>query len=234
VVAATQLSGFGVAATTGPPVAQLSTTYLPFGALPFGTTKTLPVMVANIGGGTLTVTPTISGNNAYKISPNSTCAAGVESGTSCTLVVAFSPPSIAAHDDVLTVDTNGGNATIDLAGAVSGLSVLGGVSGASLLFGSVASGSTEVLPLTVTNVGLPGTVTVGTAITVRGTTTPTSTYQVLTTSENTCMAGIATGQSCTLPVEFAPTSAGIHDDLLTLAPSTGGGSTTIWLVGSTP
>jgi hypothetical protein len=234
VIAATQISGFGAGAGTGPPVAQLSTTYLPFGAVPFGTFKTLPVMVANIGGGTLTVTPTISGHNSYKISPNSTCAAGVEPGTSCTLVVAFSPTSITSHDDVLTVDTNGGNATVNLAGSVSGLSVLGGVSGASLQFGSVASGSTEVLPLTITNFGLPGTVTVGTATTVRGTTTPTSTYQVLTTSENTCVAGIAAGQSCTLPVEFAPTSSGTHDDLLTLTPSVGLGSTNVWLVGSTP
>jgi len=97
-------------------------------------------------------------------------------------------------------------------------------------FGSVASGSTEVLQLTVTNVGLPGTVTVGTAITVRSTTLPTTTYTVLTTAQNTCLAGIATGQSCTLPIEFAPTSSGSHDDLLTLTPSAGGGDTTVWLV----
>jgi len=70
----------------------------------------------------------------------------------------------------------------------------------------------------VTNVGLPGKVTVGTAITVRATTRPATTYTVLTTSENTCLAGIATGQSRTLPIEFAPTSSGIHDDLLTLTP----------------
>jgi len=39
-----------------------------------------------------------------------------------------------------------------------------------LEFGTVSSGSTEVLPLTVTDIGRPGTVTVGTAIPVRGTT----------------------------------------------------------------
>jgi len=106
-------------------------------------------------------------------------------------------------------------------------------------FGSVASGSTKVLPLTVTNVGLPGgTVTIETAITVRSTTRPTTTYQVLTTAQNTCLAGIAAGQSCTLPIEFAPTDAGVHDDLLTLTAIVGAdvhsSSTTVWLNGSTP
>jgi hypothetical protein len=98
----------------------------------------------------------------------------------------------------------------------------------------VSSGFTEVLPLTVTNVGLPGTITIGTAITVRATTHPTTTYKVLTTAQNTCLAGITAGQSCTLPVEFAPTISGTHDDLLTLTPSAGGGYTSVWLTGSTP
>jgi len=103
-----------------------------------------------------------------------------------------------------------------------------------LEFGTVSSGSTEVLPLTVTDIGRPGTVTVGTAIPVRGTTGASTTYTILTTSQNTCLAGIAAGQSCTLPIEFAPTSSGSHDDLLTLTPRVGGGSTSVWLNGTTP
>ncbi len=139
-------------------------------------------------------------------------------------MVEFSPASIATHYRLLTLQTNGSvNPAVALHGAVIGLSVFGGVSGAPLQFGPVAAGSTEVETLTVTNVGLPGTVTVGTAITVRATTRPSTTYTVLTTSENTCLAGIAAGQSCTLPVEFAPVLSGVHDDLLTLTPSAWGG-----------
>jgi serine/threonine-protein kinase len=238
-ITATQISGFGVVAATGAPVAQLSTTYLPFGAVSFGTSKTLPVMVANIGGGTLTVAPSISNysggqSHSYKISPESTCAAGVEPGASCTLVVEYYPTSIATHDGLLTVQSNGGNPTIGLHGGVSGLSVLGGVNGESLKFGTVDVGSTEMLPLTVTNVGLPGTVAIGTGITVARMGTPTTTYKILTDARNTCLAGITAGQSCTLPVEFAPTTYGIHDDLLTLVPSPTGGSTYVWLHGYTP
>jgi hypothetical protein len=78
-----------------------------------------------------------------------------------------------------------------------------------------------MLPLTVTNVGLPGTVIVGTAISGPS-------YSVLTEG-NTCLAGIAAGQSCTLPVQFAPTHTGPLDQLLTLTPFPGAGSTTVWL-----
>ena len=186
VLTTTPLSGFGIAATTGAPVAQLSTSKLSFGAIDFGTNKTFPQFVANNGGGTLTVTPSISGPS-YKIA-DSTCAAGVTPGNSCSLVVEYSPVSIGPHDDTLTVATNGGSPTIALFGSVAGLSVLGGVSGATLEFGTVSSGSTEVELLTVTNVGLPGTVTVGTAISGL-------TFSILTTAQNTCMAGIAAGQS---------------------------------------
>jgi hypothetical protein len=239
VITETSLSGFGIVETTGPPVAQVSTSRLAFSAVDFGLSETLPLMVANVGGGTLTVAPSISnysGNpiGSYTIA-GSTCERGVTPGNTCILEVEYAPQSIATHDGRLTLQTNGSaNPTVGLHGVASGLSVLGGVSGASLKFGSVSSGSTEVLPLTVTNVGLPGTITIGTAVTVRATTHPTTTYTVLTTAQNTCLAGIAAGHSCVLPIEFAPTSSGTHDDLLTLSPSAGGGSTTVWLVGSTP
>jgi hypothetical protein len=217
-----------------PPKAQLSTIYLPFGTISFGTTKTLPVTVTNIGGGYLYATGSVhtnSGSDSHSYIVTANNCKSVTSGNTCTLQVQFSPASIAAHYDLLTVNTNGGNFSVDLAGKVMGLSVLGGVSGGTLKFGSVASGSTEVETLTVTNVGLPGKVTIGTTIKAGSGAGP---YTILTTAENTCLAGIAPGQSCTVPIEFAPTTSGTHDDLLTLTPSAGGGSTNLWLLGSTP
>jgi hypothetical protein len=218
--------------------ALVSTNYLSFTAPLGGSSEVLGIVIYNIGGRALTVTPSISTysgrpSSIYKVTSN-TCA-DVTSTGSCSLQIEFSPTSITNYDDLLTLQTNGAtNPTVNLVGASVGLSVLGGVSGGTLKFGSVSSGSTEVLPLTVTNVRLPGTVTIGTAITVRATTHPTTTYKILTTAQNTCLAGITAGQSCTLPIEFAPTSSGVHDDVLTLTPSAGGGSTNLWLIGSTP
>jgi hypothetical protein len=239
VLTTTSIFGLGASGTIERPVPHLSPAYLQFGTIAFGSAETLPVRVKNVGAGILAVAPSI---NTYSGRPShsytivgSTCGGGVSAGNSCTLQVKFSPRSIATHADLLTLQTNGSaDPSVGLHGGVAGLSVLGGVSGGSLQFGSVSRGSTEVLPLTVTNIGLPGTVTIGTAITIRATRTPIATYKVLTTAQNTCLAGIAPGESCTLPIEFAPTISGNHDDLLTLTPSAGGGSTTVWLVGSTP
>jgi hypothetical protein len=81
-----------------------------------------------------------------------------------------------------------------------------------------------VLPLTITNIGVPSKVTVATAINGPS-------YKVLTTVQNTCLAGITAGQRCTLPVEFSPVSVGTHKDTLTLTPSGGAAASTVALAG---
>ena len=81
-------------------------------------------------------------------------------------------------------------------------------------FGTIPFGTTEMLLLTINNIGVAGTVTIGTQINGPS-------YKILTTSQNTCLAGISAGQSCTLPVEFDPVAVGNHNDHLTLTPSSG-------------
>ncbi len=94
-----------------------------------------------------------------------------------------------------------------------------------LQFATIPTGATEVQPLTITNFGLPGTVTVATS--VNG-----SSYTVLTTAQNTCLAGITAGQSCTLPVQFNPTADGAQNDTLTITPSAGPTPATVALNGT--
>jgi hypothetical protein len=198
-----QLSGTG----QPPSQAKVSST-LQFDATAFGTTETLPLTITNIGLGTLTVSASISGPS-YIIS-GSTCGAGVTAGNSCTLQVQFSPVTIGSHVDILTLQTNGlTNPIVTLHGKAYGVGVK---TEGPLEFGTIAFGSTKVLPLTITNIGTPGTITVGTKI-------GGPSYKVLTNAQNTCLAGIAAGQSCTLPIEFDPVSVGMHDDILTLFPS---------------
>jgi hypothetical protein len=225
VLATTPLYGTGV---EPPPVAKVSTTDLGFGTIPAGDSETLPLTVTNVGGGTLTVAPAITGYSSpppdhfpYAVT-GTTCGAGVTFGKSCTLEVQFSPTSAGTHDDLLTLQTNGmPNPAI----ALSGVATTGGivVSG-PLQFGTVPYGSSAVLPLTITDYGLPGVVTVKAVLN-------SSSFTVLTTAQNTCQSGVTAGHSCVLPVQFAPNSVGAHNALLSLTPSSGGASLTAALHG---
>jgi len=60
VLAATPIYGAGI---EPPPVAQVSTTYLDFGTIPAGDSEVLSLSIKNIGGGTLTIAPVITGHS---------------------------------------------------------------------------------------------------------------------------------------------------------------------------
>jgi hypothetical protein len=170
----------------------------------------------------LTIAISINGPS-YAIS-SSTCAAGVTAGNSCMLQIQFSPVGVGERNDSLTLTTNGTtNPVVSLVGTAAGVGPLY----PSLQFGSLplgTYGTTEVLPLTILNVGVAGTVTLTESINGPS-------YKILTTAQNTCMAGITAGESCVLPVEFDPAAVGPHDDFLTLTPSSGSTPSTVRLRG---
>ncbi len=218
VLATTPIYGSGLAIATGPPP-QVSADLLQFDTIDFGSIETLPLMVTNIGQGTLTLKPSINGQS-FNIA-GSNCAAGLPEGESCTVQVEFAPASVEAHNDILTLLTNGSSyPTVKLKGVALGLST----ATKTLQFGTIPFGTTEVLLVTFTNTAASGTVTIGT--TING-----PSYNVLTTAQNTCRSGVAAGQSCTMPIEFSPVSVGAHKDFLTLFPSADAPSTFIRLNG---
>ena len=123
---------------------------LQFGNIAFAGSETQSMMIHNIGGGALTISPSINGPS-YIIS-GSTCTGGVTAGNSCTLQVQFSPVTIGSHVDILTLQTNGlTNPIVTLHGKAYGVGVK---TEGPLEFGTIAFGSTKVLPLTITNVGM--------------------------------------------------------------------------------
>ena len=208
-----QLSGYE---DNNPPLAQVSTTSMHFATIPFGSgSETLPLTVTNIGGGALTIAPKINGPS-YKIA-SSSCA-----GNSCVLQVEFNPVAVGGHGDILTLSTNGSsNPTVGLHGVASGV---GTEMETPLEFGTIKAGTTETLLLTINNIGVAGTVTIGTKIN-------SPSYKILTGPRNTCLGGITAGHSCTLPVEFDPVAVGNHDDVLTLTPTGGYWPSTVYLHG---
>ena len=209
------LSGTGTASSPGAQVV------LEFGTIAFGSTETVPLTITNSGGGILTITPSINGPS-YIIS-GSTCGAGVTAGNSCTLQVEFIPYVVGTHNDILTLQTNGStNPTVALDGLATGI---GSELEVPLQFGTIPFGTTKILLLSITNVGLPGRVTFTAA-------SNGPSYKVLTTEhqQNTCLVGIVAGQRCTLPIEFDPVDVGKHNDILTIIPS-GAASSTVSLQG---
>jgi streptogramin lyase len=204
------------------PQAQVSTTSMQFATIPFGGgSKTLPLVVTNIGGGTLTIASSKINGPSYKIA-SSNCGAGVTAGNSCTLQVEFAPVAVGGHGDILTLQTNGvSNPAVALHGIALGV---GTEMETPLEFGTIPFGSTKVLLLTINNLGVGGDITIGTMINGPS-------YKILS-SQNTCLSGIRSRQSCTLPVEFDPVSVGKHDDVLTLIPTGGAAPSTVYLHGS--
>lgn len=139
-------------------------------------------------------------------------------------MVEFAPVAVGGHGDILTIHTNGSaNPTVALHGVASGV---GAEIEVPLQFNSIPLGTTKTMLLTIYNVGVPGTVTFSTKINGPS-------YKIQTTSQNTCLAGIMPGHSCTLPVLFDPLSLGEHDDILTLTPTGGAAApSTVHLHGS--
>ena len=113
---------------------------------------------------------------------------------------------------MLTIGTNTGtNPTVAVEGFGSGISVS---PGRDLEFGPVTVGSSEVLLVTLQNHRLAERVTFAPTLTGHS-------YTILNNAQNTCSRGIATGDVCTLPIQFSPTAVGTHNNNLTLNPSGG-------------
>ena len=198
-------------------------TSLQFGTIASGSTSVLTLTVTNSGIAGTVIPGTSISNSAFTVLTTSqnTCSAGITSGQSCVLPVQFAPTSASTYSGTLTLTATGQTpVTVQLQGVADTLTV----SSTTLQFGTISDGTTEVLTVTVTNPGIPGTVMVGTSINGPY-------WAVLTTVQNTCQAGIATGQSCVLPVQFAPTSSGSHNHTLTVT-GNGIGPVTVQLVGS--
>ncbi|AXC09770.1 hypothetical protein ACPOL_0391 [Acidisarcina polymorpha] len=216
-----------LAGTIGdPPMAKLSATTLHFGSIAYSTSSTLPLTITNIGGGTLTLAPSINGPS-YTIA-SSTCSAGVAAGKSCTLQVEFAPVSVGNHNDNLTLVTNESlnngptTANVALRGLGTGVGAL--EANKIVQFPDYEDGQGDPFPvvaLTIYNFGVPGKVTVSTRINGQS-------YKIV---GSTCTAGLTAGSTCTLQVEFIPQALGYHNDILTLTPSGGAAPSTVYLRG---
>lgn len=187
------------------------------------------------GGTSAAQTVTISNTSAYAASVLSvgvsqgfswtqyTCTGSLAAGTSCTVGVSFSPTATGTATGTLTVSS----ASIATAATVTlgGTGAVGAslqVSPASISFSATGVGqNSSATTVTVTNQGTVESVT-GLALTASA---------GFTLVNNTCAATLAAGTSCTVGVDFVPTSAGPTSGSLTVA-ATGLPSQSIALQGT--
>ena len=195
------LSGTGLSVGVSP-------TVLDFGSIPYPDTATQTLTVTNGGKTALTIDPSSNGRGA--VIAGNTCGASLAAGKSCTLQVEFKPVQFGLNTNTITIKTNGpASPQVPVRGTATGV----GSETTSIDFGTVnGRGGSSSDDLTVTNFGVPGSVTVATE-------TGATTFTVI---DNSCTAGgLIEGTSCDITVRYAPVQQGTQTAYLKLIPSVG-------------
>jgi Abnormal spindle-like microcephaly-assoc'd, ASPM-SPD-2-Hydin len=172
----------------------------------------LSLSIQNTGNAPLSLSSIVaSGPFATVSSASSDCttSSALAPGGRCDLRVTFTPESEAVTTGSVTLTDNelnksGATQIVEVSGTI-GDAPLAKLSATTLQYGDIAYPSSKTLPLTITNAG-GGTLTLA----------PSINGGSYTIASSTCSAGVAAGQSCTLQLDFAPVSVGIHNDILTL------------------
>ncbi len=186
-------------------VPQLTVTpgFLAFGSVPVGSTATLPLTLTN-GSSSPVNQIVVSASSGFAVT--STCGTTLNSNSSCTLVVSFSPAMAGAVAGRLLIQSTDPASPLNVAltgtGAVLPPRLL--LTPSSLNFGTVPVGSANTLTATLQNTSSSPVGAV--AVTASGNFTVAS----------TCGTVLAPGSSCALSVAFSPSLAGAASGLLTV------------------
>jgi hypothetical protein len=223
----THVSVYGLGAT--PPKFNVSPSSLSFGNLQTTTIGAAqPVTVTNSATNVLPVTAiTFSGSSANQFSQTNNCGASLGPGSTCTINVVWTAGSVGAQSAWLNVNmgTSAGTMTTALAG--NGVAPFA-VAPSTLSFGNVpVETSSAAQQVTVTNGGSAALPVSSIAFS--------GGHGGEYSQTNTCGTSIPVGSSCTISIQFTPTSTG--GQTATLKVSVGPGETAAVALngtGSTP
>lgn len=232
------LSGTGVAASAPTPAATLDRTTLTFGDQTVGTTSAVQqVILSNGGSKPLTLTSILDSNAEFR--RTGTCATGqIVVGGNCTIVVVFSPSSVASMSATVTITDDAGN----VAGTTQVISLSGtGKSTAlpaptlttqALDFGiqSLNTASTAKV-ITITNTSAADALAIS-ALSLVG--SGALEYAIDAAAANACAttAAVLASASCSITVKFVPTASGVRDAALQITTNATGSPHTVSLTGS--
>jgi hypothetical protein len=193
---------------------EISSDLLEYPEMSFGATgEVLPLTITNSSASTLNFTTWISSGN-YQIlkTAENTCNGGVvPAGQSCTLPVQFDPPAVGKHTNYLTLSSpsTASFRIVELQGLADGL----GANSETPMNFLTNVGTPQTLPLVLRNFGVPGLPTVSVSF-------PNGAFSLVPGGSCTT-TGVPQGQTCTLMIQFNPTTGGNYSGKIALKPSSG-------------
>ena len=225
----------GIQGTAAPP-AVISISHSPvldFGTKATGSTATQTLTLSNTGGveakniSPATASAPFSYQGGTFPGTGGTCGATLAAGSSCTVVVAFSPTVVGLSTFGFSVTYSDGaspqssNRTIQGTGALPALLTIS--DSPTYSFGSVSTGAIVEHSFTVTNGGGVS----ATALNGSGLAAPfLFKGGAFPGTGGTCPATLTAGASCTFIVEYAPTAGGVQNDTVELSYNDGAASAT--------
>lgn len=219
--AANTLDFISLLGTSTPATLSFSPMSLDFGQVLVGSSSTLPVQITNIG----STAATFNGiNTTGDYTGASSCPAvgsALAPATSCTLQVTFTPKQTGARNGMVSVATTATALPLNVALTGTGVQSELQVSPGALSFGSVATGSSSNLTLTLANNGTANVTSLALAIS--------GDYAITIPCQRTALAP---GQSCTVTVTFTPAAIGPRNGSLTVTSSDSSSPTTVPLTGA--
>jgi len=195
-----------------------------FGNQLVGTTSTpLTATLSNAGTASLSIgSVAVSGVGSPYFTSTNSCGSSLAPQSSCTISVTFTPGVTGVVSASLVVTDGVGIQKIGLGGTGATGSPGASLSASAINFGSVASGSTQSLSVSLTNSG-SGVLSI-TAISLSG--------SPVFSESNTCGASLAVGSTCVITLTFAPTASSSYAATLSLIDSAGTSEQQVPITGS--
>jgi len=216
------LSGTGTSST---PQLTLSASSLSYGSIVDGTSKALSVTLTSSGRAAVTVSSLSISGTGFSI-PATTLPATLAAGQTLTIPVTFAPKTAGAVSGSLKVvsnSTTGATSTVTLSGTGTASTPQLTLSASSLSYGSIADGTSKALSVTLTSSGTA-------AVTINSLSLSGTGFSMMASS---MPLSLAVGQSLTVQITFAPTTAGAASGTLTInSTSATGATSTVSLSGT--
>src|SRR5207244_3625525 len=194
-----------------------------------GTTSAAQALtLSNTGSAALSITSVaVTGTNSGDFAQSNTCGTSVATGASCTISVTFAPAASGTRAAAVAVTDNATGspqtATLTGTGASTSTGPVVSLSPTSLTFGNQTVGTASAAQaVTLSNTG-NATLTIS-SLTIGG--------DFAFAGSGTCGSSVAAGASCTISVNFTPTTTGTRAGTVTIADNASNSPQTIGLTRS--